>query len=620
MNSEEPKRKQRDESPSPFQISASNPVLEIELKDGDNPPPIEVQSDNLLRDMLFPLDSTIFMKDFFRQKAVHISTKGKYTDRIQSLIEEQMYNLDMESILNETSSENIFVWLHSQNENTTTNMIDSKSKSKKNNPLNNNKISTLRSIEISNPSTALSLHHVGHATYCRAPPELEQYLVSSLLRNTSFGCGQYDPSGSSTSTLGRGEVEVFAGTKYHYTNWHFDFQENFTIQLSGIKRWRLRQGHVKFPMRGCTPHYYYSWNNEENIKMNEFMVESQLKSHRLSNSSFEFGQQNIESNAYGEEVEILMYPGDILYFPAGIWHCVETVEMGISINVSLMATTYAHVVCQALQHLLLKQDPWRETIVNRVNNDDDNEVQEVLKKTRGLLHQLPDIIKEFAQNGGEQALFPPVLRYPANFISTEEEESKSIEEEEEESNHGKDNKSSTDMEQDSDCEASGSQVEIPNELDESKDFNVIDVGEFQAPNGWSWYKNNELDFKEIVSQARLVKNPLATLTKLKDISSFYCNIGKTPHDEAHHEDNESEAKKYVLNLSFGGNEMQESSVRTVMSECSESHYLEKCADCEKNDVDPASLFDLVSNDDVGTETSVPPLCLFYYGYFYWVQK
>jgi hypothetical protein len=39
------------------------------------------------------------------------------------------------------------------------------------------------------------------------------------------------------------------------TDWHFDFQENWTLQLKGKKRWRLRASGVTHPLRGCTPHY-----------------------------------------------------------------------------------------------------------------------------------------------------------------------------------------------------------------------------------------------------------------------------------------------------------------------------------------------------------------------------
>ena len=47
---------------------------------------------------------------------------------------------------------------------------------------------------------------------------------------------------------------------------HYDFQENFTFQLSGSKRWRLRQSDVKSPQRGVTPHYLAPGPVENQLK------------------------------------------------------------------------------------------------------------------------------------------------------------------------------------------------------------------------------------------------------------------------------------------------------------------------------------------------------------------
>jgi ribosomal protein L16 Arg81 hydroxylase len=60
--------------------------------------------------------------------------------------------------------------------------------------------------------------------------------------------------------------------------------------------------------------------------------------------------------ARGEVETVLVKPGDVLYFPAGMWHKVETVEPGVSINVSLMATNYANAISQAIYHYLYR-DP-----------------------------------------------------------------------------------------------------------------------------------------------------------------------------------------------------------------------------------------------------------------------
>ena len=51
----------------------------------------------------------------------------------------------------------------------------------------------------------------------------------------------------------RGEVETFVSRQGHVTDWHFDFMENFTLQLSGTKVWRLKGSAVGVPSRGCTP-------------------------------------------------------------------------------------------------------------------------------------------------------------------------------------------------------------------------------------------------------------------------------------------------------------------------------------------------------------------------------
>ena len=124
-----------------------------------------------------------------------------------------------------------------------------------------------------------------------------------MLRGTGLGCGQYDPSGIKTTVLGRGEVKVFIDTSDHFTNWHTDFQENFTLQLSGSKRWRLKQGTVRHPSRGCTPHYYIP-----------DIVESQVKVARLERPNFQFGWPDDENlnKSVGDIKEITMLPGDMV--------------------------------------------------------------------------------------------------------------------------------------------------------------------------------------------------------------------------------------------------------------------------------------------------------------------
>jgi hypothetical protein len=53
----------------------------------------------------------------------------------------------------------------------------------------------------------------------------------------------------------RGEIELFMGHKATYTPIHFDFQENFTVQLQGSKTWKLARSGITSPLRGYSPHY-----------------------------------------------------------------------------------------------------------------------------------------------------------------------------------------------------------------------------------------------------------------------------------------------------------------------------------------------------------------------------
>ena len=152
------------------------------------------------------------------------------------------------------------------------------------------------------------------------------------------------------------------------------------MQRSGKKKWRLKQGNVNHPLRGCTPHY-----------LSPDSVESQLKAARLSNPDFQFGWPNGSDmkNSYGEEQEAIMNPGDMLYFPAGMWHSVETIEEGILINISLMSVNYASLVSSAIHHILIKKDAWRQCVVDSSGLCGPNNATETLD---GLIQQLPQLI------------------------------------------------------------------------------------------------------------------------------------------------------------------------------------------------------------------------------------
>ena len=598
--------------------------------DGNEARVFHPDSPKLLDDMLHPLSKQDFLSNHFRKNAVHIqrsshNSSSMNKDLVSDICNNYLFNLNVKDVFAETSSENVFLWLRPP-------------------PLADATSTALNSVEISDPETAYALHKSGsHPAYCRAPPILEQHLVGSLLRATGLGGGHYHPPHSDSivtlggnTTLGRGEVELFistssassgkgekaaaaaagkgskkeeqgdknSGGKKHTTGWHTDFQENFTIQLSGIKRWTLRRGRIPHPLRATTPHY----------ARDASVIENQLKVARLSCLSavednecagkkygFEYG----DNNAYGPEQTITLYPGDVFYFPSGMWHTVESIEPGCSLNVSLMGTTYATLVCESLQHLLVgSEDPgWREVITSRPGGVNGAE------RLQELLGGLSSLVDNFVNSqGGAQSLLPPALCHPP--LGNDDEE----EEEEEEESH-EDDEHDDDMDGDDSKEAggdeksnssSGSMHNMQEESDGEEDALtsgiIIPLDDFVGPSSWTCQKPNK--------KSKLVRNPLANLMDMSDVTRN-CQqqqSGKISDDDVQY------LKQYVLNVNYAGNEMTESHIR-VMLETSNPESIELMewfVQCDaEGGLSPSDLREKMPKNLSSQEI---PLCLFFYGY------
>lgn len=510
------------------------------------------------------ISSDEFLTSIFRKRAAHITCVESSQDEIHRKIRvealcKEMHNLDVEALLRTTSSENIFLWLRESRSKCPDARLEGEPQKVSSSKLARTSDSLIRSTEISDPDEAFILHKTrGHATYCRAPPKVEQNLVSSLLKAIGLGCGQYDPSGESMECLGRGEVETFISTPNHVTDWHYDFQDNYTIQLSGVKRWTLQQGTIVDPLRGCTPHYD-----------SPGAVESQLKAAYLFDRKFVFGKPTVPTTATGNERSVLMKPGDVLYFPAGMWHKVETVEPGVSINISLMATNYATLVSQALCHFLYRDPRFREPVVN-------NSVMNATASLRTLLQDLPDIVRSFVKSGGDgaQNILPPVLQYPPAFITFEEDSDYEVVEEEEveedDLDDGEGGYESGELTRKVEVGEVGEEQNVSSksdkddQVDNSEDSNSAeefeecqdDDADVLDPASFIEY-DPCWDFQlEMGSNIAMYKNPLGALHKHEEITSFY----RTREED---DDTAGKERVFVLNVNYAGTQMHESTIRVL---------------------------------------------------------
>jgi len=284
----------------------------------------------------------------------------KGNENLISLLKEQLYDLNIDMMLENTASENIHVWLKG---------IDKVTDQ------------SLDSVTVDNHMHAKSLYNAGHSLYCRASEELEKEVIPKVLEELGIGINT-----SKSDRFRRGEIETFFSRKGHLTDFHVDFQENFTIQLTGKKKWTFCNSSILSPIRGCTPHY-------NGIGQENNVAEQQLKVLKLGNVDFsplEFKE--------GEVWSIILEPGDTLYHPAGVWHKVECIEDSISINISMIAASYAEVICCGLQQILWERKQYRQP-VNTLNLNNTYEVIEnIFKDIPYILQKLKpsDFLLTFA--------------------------------------------------------------------------------------------------------------------------------------------------------------------------------------------------------------------------------
>eukprot|EP01080_Neovahlkampfia_damariscottae_P003353 gene3353-5900_t len=327
---------------------------------------------DVLDTFLYPLKKEDFLKDIYTKKC--FATSNAPLKRFKNFMKNYMFSLDLDELLEETPTEGgIHIWMK-------------------------NKEKVISSFQLEDLEKVKILQNCGASLYFRAPENLEEFFVKDI----SYGLGQnfagyFIGQTESTQDEKRGEIETFISKKGHLTGWHIDFMENFTFQLSGIKKWTLKKSNVTEVQRGFTPHYKDQSN-----------VEQQLKVFHHINPEFNSNPEEIKD----EEV-IILKPGDCLYFPSGHWHKVECLEDSISINVSLFSQKWSDMVCSAIHCLLNKDLKWRKGIL--INNE--TESKEYLSK---LLEDLKEKIKLLKTND----IMPNSIFFPRDEHSEKKEDFK----------------------------------------------------------------------------------------------------------------------------------------------------------------------------------------------------
>lgn len=151
-----------------------------------------------------------------------------------------MFGLDVQAMCENTASENIHIWFPPE---------------KKPQP---DKMHAIKSYQTQDPEFAYQAFKRGGASlYFGSSEEFRNAYCKRLSYELGMNFSAYF---NDYQTMG--EIETFISKKNNYTDFHIDFQENFTLQISGKKKWRLFKSDLTAPLLGYTPHYFESNNLE----------------------------------------------------------------------------------------------------------------------------------------------------------------------------------------------------------------------------------------------------------------------------------------------------------------------------------------------------------------------
>lgn len=157
---------------------------------------------------------------------------------------------------------------------------------------------------------------------------------------------------------------------------HFDKNENFTIQLTGAKRWIVSDA----PLVPAAPEGY-------------------VLGQPVTASLAGLMGQDKESPSHAVD----MRPGTLLYVPRGTVHRTDTGAVSWSLNLSYSSKTWLDLACAGLRRRLAGSEKWRGTVAGVGNGCDSstrqaNILPQLVAELREMLadpDEVDNIVREF---------------------------------------------------------------------------------------------------------------------------------------------------------------------------------------------------------------------------------
>lgn len=341
---------------------------------------------------VWPLTKSIFLRQIYRNKGFCVHSTGSRLLQIQP----DFHNFHVPTMIQYASR--ITVWMK------------------------NTRNQKMQYIDNVPPEIALACYRSGHSLYFNPSHDIQKKYLHALCTDLELNFGV---SMLNDATPG-GDIEIFAVQGKHSTPWHFDGQENFTVQLVGTKRWKFCPSAIQDPLTNLHPsttntqsieddkkvhrtyctvpldtknvpgirHYH---EQEERLRMNSNHSSSKETPTPLSSSSITTLPSSVGLSSKGTDqvTTVVLRPGSVLYVPAGWWHAVdsEDEEGSLSINFSVSGGRWNDFFLRRFIQVLWNQSSWRERITVPNNN-----IQATREHFTALVKELPQVLHNLGQH------------------------------------------------------------------------------------------------------------------------------------------------------------------------------------------------------------------------------
>jgi Cupin-like domain len=249
-----------------------------------------------------------------------------------------------------------------------------------------------------NAEIALNCYNAGHSLYFNPSLSIQERYLEALSLDLGLG---YSLPLDSESTF-PGDIEVFAVSGKHVTPWHFDNQDNFTLQIKGTKRWSIKPGGLEEPLTNLHPKSSNASSLQSDRRLHSFCSSSSIE--QSTNEAIFHGGQYIPLSS--DVSTVVLRPGSFLYIPSGYWHQVEAEEEegSISINFSMSSGRYSDVILRSISYLVMRDADLRSSFSSI----------ESISELKNLLKQKFDRLASLVSKIDPEKLFPPYIAQDAD--------------------------------------------------------------------------------------------------------------------------------------------------------------------------------------------------------------